>query len=467
MIFSGKMGALVGFLFLSGVIALVILANWEDLSREWGLKKFIVSTDDRDRYRSCLQELSYFRQLSPKGKQIFIDRVVAFMHNKEFTGREGLKVTEQMQVLVSAAAVQLTFGLGKFKLGNIKSIILYPGSFFGSRGREYKGLTSASGQMLLSWEDFREGYLDPNDRYNLGLHEMSHALQLNLHIGTGLDAHFGSYIDKWKEIAQKEFDKMQTHKEPLFLRSYAKTNMTEFFAVCIEHFFETPQKFRNALPDIYNHMAVLLNQNPLNINNDYKLDEWFRHDSNRNFANIPIPAFITKNFKYSSWHWSLTLMLCAVLAGPLSMMYLYHVLVIPPYAMLLLFVLCCCIAFIQQKRFRQTEVLRGKYFFLYAFLGFGPCLFLLILWLNFIVPISGEIKEEYKVTLAVKEFKTSREYPTAAGSGYTVSLEKGAYDDVPSIRFITGYAGQEKVGFIFRRGIFGIKVLESTYYPKQ
>jgi MtfA peptidase len=458
-------GAFIGIFFLLGLAGIIVISHWDELSREWGLKKFTAPAFEKALCRKHLQDFPYFQRLSAQGQNTFIDRVIVFMYNKEFEGREGLRITEQMKVLISAAAVQLTFGLERYMLGNIKKILIYPKTFFGSRGKEYKGLTSVSGQMLLSWQDFREGYHYPNDRYNLGLHEMSHALQLNLYIGTGLDKHFGSYIDTWKDIAQKEFDKMQRHKEPSFLRAYAATNINEFFAVCIEHFFETPEEFRKALPDVYNHMVVLLNQNPLNASNDYKVDDWFRHDVNRNFGWIPVPAFIKKNFKYSSWHWSLSLMLIAIVAGPLSILRLYHVLVIPPLVMILLFILCGCIGLYQKKYFRQLEVLSGKYFMLYSFTGFGACLFLAILWLNYLVPISGEIREEYRVLRSDQEYKTSRHNATAATVGYTVSLEDGAYASTPAIRFIRDYHNQPRVGFIFRRGLFGVKVLQDTYYP--
>ena len=36
----------------------------------------------------------------------------------------------------------------------------------------------------------------------------------------------------------------------------------EFFAVCTEHFFETPKLFKQNLPILYNLMCYMLNQDP-------------------------------------------------------------------------------------------------------------------------------------------------------------------------------------------------------------
>ncbi len=59
--------------------------------------------------------------------------------------------------------------------------------------------------------------------------------------------------------------------EESFLRKYAGVNKQEFFAVCIEHFFEVPEKFQHNLPKIFHHLCVLLNLDPLNEKDDYKV----------------------------------------------------------------------------------------------------------------------------------------------------------------------------------------------------
>jgi Mlc titration factor MtfA (ptsG expression regulator) len=457
-----SMGPLFAILFIVFIAAVVIYNNWDAISREWGLKGAYLSAGTKERYRSYLKGFTYYERLSPASQDIFLHRVASFMHNKVFEGRSRLQVTEEMMVCVSASAVQLTFGLKRYKLANINTIILYPETFLDSRKNRYKGLTSVSGQIMLSWKDFKDGYLDPADKYNLGLHEMSHALHLNLYVGRGLDKAFSSYIDTWKSIAFVEFKRMQSH-EPSFLRSYGGKNMQEFFAVCIEHFFEVPEAFRKALPDVYHHMVILLNQNPLKPQNDYKVDEWFTHEVNRNFSNIPVPEFIKKNFKYSSWHWSLTVLLSAVLLGPLSLMYLYPVTVLSGYSMLLLFAVFAVCGILQWPYFRRLQILSGSLFYLYAILGFGTFALIVMLWLNALIPITSEYKEEYNIVKAIPDRSTRN---AVSVPGYTLVLEGEAYDDVPAVRFVDEYHGEKKVGLKFRRGLFGIKVLRGYYFLK-
>ena len=49
------------------------------------------------------------------------------------------------------------------------------------------------------------------------------------------------------------------------LGDYAATNYHEFWAVAVEIFFESPGQFRHELPDLYEAMATVLNQDPLSF----------------------------------------------------------------------------------------------------------------------------------------------------------------------------------------------------------
>ena len=50
------------------------------------------------------------------------------------------------------------------------------------------------------------------------------------------------------------------------LGSYAATNYHEFWAVCIENFFERSQLLKNELPELYLELTMLLKQDPLSDN---------------------------------------------------------------------------------------------------------------------------------------------------------------------------------------------------------
>ena len=191
----------------------------------------------------------FYKKLSPAGKERFIKKCFSFLFNKEFIGCEGLEVTDEMRACIAGTAAQISFGLKNSSFSYYHTIKIFPESFYSRQLDQYlKGGASTNGVLYFSWKDFKEGYSDPTDKYNLGLHEMAHSLRLQLKYSYDFDSRFADYSDRWESIALPEFEKMnQEHIS--FLRDYGKVNREEFFAVCVEHFFEAPENFRISLPD--------------------------------------------------------------------------------------------------------------------------------------------------------------------------------------------------------------------------
>lgn len=284
-----------------GVIALLSMAitHWRrdiiDFYYNRMLFRNHVSRRDFRRIDLMLSEhISYYRSLSSDGKSRFIQRAMRFSNEREFVGMNGMYVTPLMRLLISASAVQLTFGLRHFGLRFLEEIRVSPEPFtYGYRRQSMKGAVSPRGFMMLSWKDFIEGYSDDNDNYNLGLHEMAHALKLEVTKADAFDLRFSTYIDRWLEVGEETFFNLRNNKQS-FLRNYGGTNRHEFFAVCVEHFFESPESFSEALPDVYNHLCKLLNQNPLNHRDDYRVTDAFKRAVNTNPSLVPVPEKLRK-----------------------------------------------------------------------------------------------------------------------------------------------------------------------------
>ena len=209
-----------------------------------------------------ISKFRYYQKLDDSSKAKFLKRVIRFISVKEFRALGGLQITEEMVVLVSASAVQLTFGLKEFQLEHFRKIFIYPKEFYSKTSKEYhKGETNLGGVIVLSWKHFVEDYVKENDNLNVGLHEMAHALRFDRMKGDSYDVFFAQYMEKWQVISTEEFTKLKEQKPSVF-RSYGGSNFNEFFSVCVEYFFESPADFKRALPEMYRHMTILLNQDP-------------------------------------------------------------------------------------------------------------------------------------------------------------------------------------------------------------
>jgi Mlc titration factor MtfA (ptsG expression regulator) len=231
-------------------------------------------------------KIPYYDALPEKLKIRFLRRIPYFIRDKTFYGREGLEVTTEMKVLVAASAVQLTLGIENFILEKFHTIIFYPEKYLSTiTGKYHVGEANIRGMIVISWSDFERGYSDGHDTYNVGLHEMAHALDLDTRSGNYYDDAFVIRYKRWMQTAEVEFDNMQ-NDEAHFLREYAATNMQEFFAVCIEHFFEASAEFKQNLPELYNELSILLNQDPLQFSSPAQANRINKRSS-------PIPGDFT------------------------------------------------------------------------------------------------------------------------------------------------------------------------------
>jgi Mlc titration factor MtfA (ptsG expression regulator) len=214
-----------------------------------------------------LKYFPYYQKLSTEQKVRFEKKLVLFLYSKRFIPRNVAEVTIEAKVLISASAVQLTFGLPDIYLQHFHTILVYPNDYYSSiTKRFHKGeVNPLFGMIVLSWQSFVDGYIYPNDSFNVGLHEMAHALRLE-NIVRNEEYHFfdEDLMDKLDQYAH-DYCAGKEHPESDFIRPYACTNVHEFFSVSVENFFERPAGLKNALPELYEILSKLLNQDPAQL----------------------------------------------------------------------------------------------------------------------------------------------------------------------------------------------------------
>lgn len=193
-----------------------------------------------------------------------MERIVAtFVNDKEWVGA-GIVVAEEMKVMISACAAQLLRGHPDLVLKHFEKFIVYPDTYRSHRsGRMHEGeVRPATGTIVISWDDFVNGYAHTHDAHNVGLHELAHALWFENSIENGEDNFLHSgFLGKWNDLVDAEIRSIKAGN-PSFFRDYAGTNEAEFFAVAVEYFFEQPLEFRDALPEHYTVLVSLLKQDP-------------------------------------------------------------------------------------------------------------------------------------------------------------------------------------------------------------
>lgn len=246
-----------------------ILFNWgeiyilssvlpQKIRRKW--IKLVYPTDfgQWENYNAILHDhFPYYKLLNDQEKSEFLVRLMDFKNRLPIEGREGLNVDEQKQVLLCASLSQITFGYNDFRFDFIEKIVIYPHIFFSKfLNKDVKGITYSTGYVYISWQDFEEGYEDVKNKLNLGLHEFAHALMLEKE--SLFDSiSFDEFSDMENQLSSRKAASGQD--DPLF-RNYGFTNISEFWAVSVEVFFEQPIQYRETYPNMYKITSRLLRQ---------------------------------------------------------------------------------------------------------------------------------------------------------------------------------------------------------------
>jgi MtfA peptidase len=205
----------------------------------------------------------YFTKLSAAEKQKFVQRLKKFISRKNFIihDRSGFK---EMPILISATAMQLSFGLEKFLLPNFYNINIHPEEFIGVHPtlRILEG--NVSGHSInLSWKHFLKGFEYPDDGQNVGLHEFAHAYYYQFfETGQAVDNDFVDAYPVFGSCANKVFETEKLPGNTLYT-DYGLQNFQEFWAESVEIFFEKPGMLKLKHEDLYKAMCELLNQDPL------------------------------------------------------------------------------------------------------------------------------------------------------------------------------------------------------------
>jgi Mlc titration factor MtfA (ptsG expression regulator) len=207
---------------------------------------------------------SYYKSLSIPLRRRFVLRVMEFMKTKKFEYVD-LSPDEKMPLLISAAAIQLTFGLNEYLFDFFDTIYVMQHDYrYGMYNVPFMGHVSHDG-IYLSWDNFLRGFADDTDGDNVGIHEMAHALayvNFTADDNGGEDDVFKARFEQFSQTAHPIFDAMQQGRQTMLDR-YAATNYNEFWAVSVETFFEKSLLMQQEMPTLYNALCELLAQDPL------------------------------------------------------------------------------------------------------------------------------------------------------------------------------------------------------------
>jgi Mlc titration factor MtfA (ptsG expression regulator) len=177
----------------------------------------------------------------------------------------GLEVTDDMKVVVAAAACRLTLNLPWEQYINVGHVTLHADPSWHYDGNAVIGLGDRW-KVTLSWPSLVRGMAKPDDGYNVGYHEFAHALD-------GADGSMdgeaqgppGEHYAVWTHVitsARADVLRAVRSGQAPPIDAYAAKSDVELFAVATEWFFERPNDLRAGMPAVYDLLRDFYRQDP-------------------------------------------------------------------------------------------------------------------------------------------------------------------------------------------------------------
>lgn len=220
--------------------------------------------------------LPVVRRLPDADRQTLIAKAQTIVAATHWEGCAGLTLTDDMRAQIALQAALLVRALPGDPYPSLRSVLVYPSTFFPRRfswtpSRDAAeadptlGEAWTEGTVILSWDSARDGARDPDDGYNVVLHEFAHQLDMMSGAPDGVPVLSADDRPAWTATIDREYEQLVRDAErgaDGVLDHYGATDRAEFFAVATEAFFERAHRLERERPRLYEALRQFYRQDP-------------------------------------------------------------------------------------------------------------------------------------------------------------------------------------------------------------
>ena len=219
-------------------------------------------------WRQILEKnVGYYRRLSDPDKRRFEVDVNIFLRENRITAID-TEIDDRTRLLVASSAVILTFGRPDWEYKKLPEILIYPRSFDSDystvshpKRRALAGIVVPQDGIVLAKNELLQAFTESSEAYHVGLHEFAHALDLADGRAEGIPNDLDPrIITEWVQLMKSELRRVRQDRS--VLDPYAGKNMSELFAVAVEHFFQRPDELRAQHERLYRALEEFFHQDP-------------------------------------------------------------------------------------------------------------------------------------------------------------------------------------------------------------
>ena len=187
------------------------------------------------------KHLPFYDRLSPDDKKKFDHRLGLYQMSIEWRSQGMDQVPADVQGLISACPVWLTFNRDDFTFEKFEDIVVYPHAFPSPqypRTLHSSEIFEEDGVIIFSLEHFMPGFLETKKYYQIGLHEYAKIFRK-----TYPNENYPTLNDDfWQKLPQ--INGLTKAK----LEQFIGLKDLEPFPVAVVHYFVFPEKFEEVFP---------------------------------------------------------------------------------------------------------------------------------------------------------------------------------------------------------------------------
>jgi MtfA peptidase len=229
-------------------------------------------------WRLTLARFPFLARRSAADLDALREMATLFLAEKEFTGTQGLVVSDAMAVAIAAQACLPALKLGIHWLDSFVGIVVHEDAVVARRevedddgvvhayDEELSGEAMEGGPVMLAWRDVDDAGASAVDGYNVVVHEFAHVIDMRGGITAGLDSvDPDSERGRWLNALAVDYERFAEaldRDEETFLDPYGGQSLQEFFAVAAEAFFVAPGELQAERPRLYGLLEEFFGQDP-------------------------------------------------------------------------------------------------------------------------------------------------------------------------------------------------------------
>ncbi|MCL4215792.1 MAG: zinc-dependent peptidase [Candidatus Hydrogenedentes bacterium] len=228
------------------------------------------------RWQAIAKAFPYAAALPAQDRTELQGHVNVFLDEKHFEGCGGLVLTEEMRYIIAGQACALLLHRDTDYFPSLRSVLVYPEAYEASRDNRdvdepmlvteeddvLLGEAWSTGAVVLSWREIAERA----EGRNLVLHEFAHLLDEETGDMNGIPFIADEALaEAWPKGMSEAYDRHVRAVErgrDTVIDPYGADAPEEFFAVCVEAFFEIPRDLQRHEPVVYSLLQRYFHQDP-------------------------------------------------------------------------------------------------------------------------------------------------------------------------------------------------------------